>query len=339
MRPPSGPQRVYMLNMLDFGWMCFTLPNCTGWLMSASVPCTLSLMFDHLMLSLSIGFARRTSKKDTTCNGSCSCWHFRGNVAFNVLVLFYWRSWHWRETETLRVERKKCWLLKRFGRFFFTNSLSEHGTSPYHDWCCVPDKTGRTKLYEPGPVSQHHSLLKCCFFFSHFSPFFTTSLSFLLPLPSTAAPERLFLELTWLFKDVKFILCHEFSGRKLLFCFSPLTSSSFPSLYPLVASQKPVSSHQHTFFFSYTPASLSLSLSYHYNHTSLHTYTLLLIPPSLFLTLLYHFWLGKRGEKIFQSVIICNILLLCLWNQTFTVLAPSFTFYSNSCKTVQIWRK
>lgn len=34
------------------------------------------------------------------------------------------------------------------------------------------------------------------FFFFHFSPFFTTSLSFLLPLPSTAALERLFLELT-----------------------------------------------------------------------------------------------------------------------------------------------
>lgn len=123
----------------------------------------------------------------------------------------------------------------------------------------------------------------------------------------------------------------DFQGGNCYFAFCPLTSSSFPSLYPLVASPKPVPSHQHTFFSSDTPA----SLSHHDNRTSLHTYTLVLIPPSLFFVFVLSLPTGKR--KIFQSpVIICNILLLCLKElskRNLTVLATRFTFYSNSCKT------
>lgn len=126
----------------------------------------------------------------------------------------------------------------------------------------------------------------------------------------------------------------DFQGGNCYFAFCPLTSSSFPFLHPLVASRKPIPSHQHTFFSSYTPA----SLSHHYNRTTLHTSTLLLISPS-FLSLFYCFLLGKRKGKSLSvcPIIICNILLLCLWKKLskchLAVLATSFTFYSNSCKT------
>lgn len=129
--------------------------------------------------------------------------------------------------------------------------------------------------------------------FFHFSPFFTTGLSFLLPLPSTAPLERLFLELTWLFKDVKFILCHGFSGRKLLFCFLP-PNLLFASFSVSSCCLSKACSLSPTHFFS-----SSTSRSFHYSHTSLHTYTLLLISLS-FLSVFYHFLLGK---KIFQSVL------------------------------------
>lgn len=98
--------------------MCFTLTNCTGWLMSSSVTCLcLAPSVWYLMLSLLIGLVRRKTQTGMSCGGRYSCWHFRGNVAFNVWVLFYWRSWHWQETEMLPIETPRCWLLKGFGLF------------------------------------------------------------------------------------------------------------------------------------------------------------------------------------------------------------------------------
>lgn len=162
--------------------MCFTLTNCTGWLMSASATCLCLAPSDgYLMLSLLIGLVRGKTQTGISCGGRYSCWHFRGNVTFNVWVLFYWRSWHWQETEMLPIERSvsaRCCLLGVFALFHkfigwtWNFSLSR--------LMSCSRQTGRTKLYEPGPVSHHHSLLeRWCFFLPHFSPFFTTSLSFL----------------------------------------------------------------------------------------------------------------------------------------------------------------
>lgn len=201
-------------------------------------------------------------------------------------------------------------------------------------------QTGRTKLYEPGPVSHHHSLLEWwCFFLPHFSPFFTTSLSFLSHSHLLLHWRGYFQSSLDCLRMLSSYCVMDFQGGNCYFAFCPLTSSSFPSLYPLVASQKPIPSHQHTFFSSYTPVSLSfssLSPSYHYNRTSLHTYMLLLIPPSLFVFVLSLPTGKRKGKNLSVSpVIICNILLLCLWKKLskwhLTVLA--FTFYSNSCKT------
>lgn len=129
------------------------------------------------------------------------------------------------------------------------------------------------------------------FLFFHFSPFFTSSLSFLLPLPSTAAPERLFLELTWLFKDVQFILCHGFSGRKLLFCFLPpnLLFISF-SVSSCCLSKARSLSPTHFLFLVHPCVSLSPLQS----HLPPHLHTYVLIPPFLFLSFFYRFLLGKE---------------------------------------------
>lgn len=152
--------------------MCFTLTNCTGWLMSASVTCLcLAPSVWYLMLSLLIGLVRRKTQTGMSCGGRYSCWHFRGNVAFNVWVLFYWRSWHWQETEMLPIETPRCWLLKGFGLFPQIHLVNMKLFLIKID---VVFQTTQ-KLYEPVPISHHHSLF-------HFSPFSTTSLSFLLPL-------------------------------------------------------------------------------------------------------------------------------------------------------------
>lgn len=133
--------------------------------------------------------------------------------------------------------------------------------------------------------------------------FFVSSLSLLLLLPFTAAHERLFLELTWLFKDVKFTLCHGFWGRKLLVCFLPpnLLFISF-SVSSCCLSKALSLSPTHFLFLIYpcvSPSPLQSDLPP-------HTYTLLLIPPSLFLSLFYLFLLGKERNQSFS--LLCHHL-------------------------------
>lgn len=141
--------------------------------------------------------------------------------------------------------------------------------------------------------------------------FFVSSLSLLLPLPFTAAHERLFLELTWLFKDVKFTLCHGFWGRKLLVCFLPpnLLFISF-SVSSCCLSKALSLSPTHFLFLIYpcvSPSPLQSDLPP-------HTYTLLLFPPSLFcLCSTFSYWEKKKGTNLSVcSVIICDFLLLCV---------------------------
>ncbi len=73
------------------------------------------------------------------------------------------------------------------------------------------------------PISHHRCLAGWCFFVS--LQLFTPSLMLRFPFPNASHPFShshlllcrnggLFLELTWWFKDVKFILCHGFSERK-----------------------------------------------------------------------------------------------------------------------------
>lgn len=161
-----------------------------------------------------------------------------------------------------------------------------------------------------------------------------SSLSLLLLLPFTAAHERLFLELTWLFKDVKFTLCHGFWGRKLLVCFLPpnLLFISF-SVSSCCLSKALSLSPTHFLFLIYpcvSPSPLQSDLPP-------HTYTLLLIPPSLFcLCSTFSYWEKKGTNLSVCSVIICDVLFLCVWKKLskwhLTVWATIFTFYSNSCK-------
>lgn len=189
-RPPSAPQRDYILILLAFFFVCFcTLTDSTGWLMLASIA-RLCLPPSHWysMLSLLIGLLRRTTQ---TGGGRTSCWHFRGNVTFNVWLLFCWR---WQETKKASYRKKRvkpglgfC-LLKVFALFFFfTDSSGEHETFPYQDWCRVPDKPRPTKVHEPGPVSHHHSLQEWCFFFFFFFFFQLLSIFYeqsLIPAPT-----------------------------------------------------------------------------------------------------------------------------------------------------------
>lgn len=162
-----------------------------------------------------------------------------------------------------------------------------------------PRQSGHMKL-RVGAVSHHQSLREL---FSSLLPiffFFESSLSLLLPLPFTAAHERLFLELTWLFKDVKFTLCHGFWGRKLLVCFLPpnLLFISF-SVSSCCLSKALSLSPTHFLFLIYpcvSPSPLQSDLPP-------HTYTLLLIPPSLFFVFVLPFPTGKRKEPIFQSAL------------------------------------
>lgn len=75
-----------------------------------------------------------------------------------------------------------------------------------------------------------------------------------------------------------------------------------------------------------------------------HTSTLLLIPPSLFcLCSTFSYWEKKGTNLSVCSVIICDVLLLCVWKKLskwhLTVWATTFTFYSNSWKTEWMIKK
>lgn len=196
-----------------------------------------------------------------------------------------------------------------------------------------PRQSGHIKLWA-GAVSHHQSLRELFFSLLFIFFFFVSSLSLLLLLPFTAAHERLFLELTWLFKDVKFTLCHGFWGRKLLVCFLPpnLLFISF-SVSSCCLSKALSLSPTHFLFLIYpcvSPSPLQSDLPP-------HTYTLLLIPPSLFcLCSTFSYWEKKGTNLSVCSVINCDVLLLCVWKKLskwhLTVWATIFTFYSNSCK-------
>lgn len=134
--------------------MCLTLTNYTGWLMSASATCLRLAPSDgYLMLSLLIGLVRGKTQTGISCGGRYSCWHFRGNVTFNVWVLFYWRSWHWQETEMLPIERSvsgRCCLLGVFALFHKSSGWTWNFSLSGLMSCSR--QTGRTKrATSPGP--------------------------------------------------------------------------------------------------------------------------------------------------------------------------------------------
>lgn len=131
------------------------------------------------------------------------------------------------------------------------------------------------------PAHTHLGLITSSVVFLCFPPTFSNPpLLLWFPLSTTTGPHsptspsplhshpllrriELFLELGWCFKDVKSILWHGFSGRKQASSFlCPLTSISFPPLYPLFPFQGPFTRaplHQHTFSFSHTQVSISLT--------------------------------------------------------------------------------
>lgn len=138
--------------------------------------------------------------------------------------------------------------------------------------------------------------LLCSFFFTSLLFFFYDRLL----LPTVAAYERLFLAFTWLLKDVKFILCHGFSGRKLLFRFLP------PNLLSISFSVSSCCPFLLTSILSFPHITLCVSLSYQYQpppashlHTSLY-FTF------YFLSLFHHFLLGKERKK--SSSLVCHHL-------------------------------
>lgn len=88
-----------------------------------------------------------------------------------------------------------------------------------------------------------------------------------------------------------------------------------------------------------------MSLPHHYNQTSLLTpthfsWSYLL---SFCLCSTFSYWEKKGTNLSVCSVIICDVLLLCVWKKLskwhLTVWATTFTFYSNSCKREWIIKK
>lgn len=102
----------------------------------------------------------------------------------------------------------------------------------------------------------------------------------------------------------------DFQGGNCYFAFCPLTSSSFPSLYPLVALSFSLA---HFLFLIYPCVCLSLTSTITPPASHLHTS---LDSTFSFLSLFHRFLLGKERENLsVWPVIICNILLFCLWKK------------------------